>query len=231
MTSSSAPAPASRRRGTRADWLCLGLIGFHLTVRTVTGFLTAYLLARPVLHLLLVGSISALVSGGVFARVGELPLLLVVLAGLFGAMGFDAAYWWAGRRYEHRLRRDLVRYAGIPVRRVEQAERIMGRHGFWILVVRFFQPVPNIALQMLAGAGGMSLLRYLVASLLGGLLWVGVLVSVGFAIGEPAVAVIDAITRNALKVTVGIVVVAIVWSRVNKRRAARPSGDAPSGTL
>ncbi len=223
----STPAAVARpRRGTRTDWLCLGLVGFHLTLRTVSGFVTAYLLARPVLHLLLVGSVSACVSGGVFARVGELPLVLVVLAGMFGAMGFDLAYWWAGRRYEHRLREDLVKYAGVPARRVEQAERLMGRHGLWILIVRFFQPVPNIALQMLAGAGGMTLRRYLVASVLGGLLWVGLLVGLGFAVGQPAIAVIDAITRNALKVTIGIVVVAVIW-QVTSRRSGGAQAPPP----
>ena len=239
MTTPAADIAAPPRRGTRTDWLCLGLVGFHLTLRTVCSFLTAYLLARPVLHLVLVGSISALVSGGVFARVGDLPLVLVVLTGLFGAMGFDAAYWWAGRRYEHRLHDDLVKYAGIPARRVEQAERLMGRHGLWILVIRFFQPVPNIALQMLAGAGGMTLRRYLVASVLGGLLWVGLLVGLGYAVGQPAVAVIDAITRNALKVTIGIVVLAVIWSQVKAHREKanaapvgdEPAADPPSGTL
>ncbi len=218
------PVRPRRLRGTRTDWLCIGLVVFHVTLRTVSSFTTAYLLARPVLHLALVGSISALVSGGVFVRVGDLPLALVVLTGLFGAMGFDAAYWWAGRRYEHRLRDDLVKYAGVPARRVDQAERLMGRHGLWILAIRFFQPVPNIALQMLAGAGGMSLRRYLAGSLLGGLLWVGPLVALGFAIGHPAIAVIDAITRNALKVTIAIVVVAVVWSQIKTKRA-RPAAE------
>ena len=209
------PVRPRRLRGTRTDWLCIGLVVFHVTLRTVSSFTTAYLLARPVLHLALVGSISALVSGGVFVRVGELPLALVVLTGCSGR-GLRRRLLVGRSSLRAPVRDDLVKYAGVPARRVDQAERLMGRHGLWILAIRFFQPVPNIALQMLAGAGGMSLRRYLAGSLLGGLLWVGPLVALGFAIGHPAIAVIDVITRNALKVTI-----AIVGSRWCGRRSRR----------
>lgn len=201
--------------------LCLGGIGLDIGVRTAASFATAYLLARPVLHLLVNPGVSALVGGGALASVGRVPLWQVLVAGLVGLIATDSLYWWAGGRYEHRIRRDLAQVFGIRPETVERAERLMGRRGWWILAVRYFQPVPNNVLQVLAGAGGMSLAAFLAASLVGGLLYLGAMVGLGWAIGQPAVAVVDAISRNALKVTIGLVVVIVLWQRLRRRRPSR----------
>lgn len=170
------------------------------------------------LHLLANPGVSALVGGGALAAVGRVPLWQVLVAGLVGLIATDSLYWWAGSRYEHRIRRDLERLFNVRPQTMDRAERLMGRRGWWILSVRYFQPVPNVVLQVLAGAGGMSLAAFLAASLVGGLLYLGTLVGLGWAIGAPAVAVVDAISRNALKVTIGLVLVILVWQRLRRRR-------------
>jgi len=189
-----------------------------IAVRTIAALSTAYLLARPVLHPLLNPGISALVGGGALAAAGRVPLWQLLVAGLVGLIATDVLYWWAGLRYEHRIRRDLANWLSIRPRTMDRAERLMGRRGGWILLVRYFQPVPNPLLQVLAGAGGMRLRVYLLVSVLGGCLWLGTMVGLGWALGRPAVAVIDAITDNALKVTVVVIVLAVVWQRLRARR-------------
>lgn len=213
------PAPTPwYRRGSLADRVCLGGIGVNILVGMITSFMTAYLLARPLWHLALRGSVVAIIGSGALASVGRLNLGAAIACAFLGTIGFDAFYWWAGRRYEHRMAADLRKLSGLPEQRIAQAERIMGRSGFWILVVRYFQPVPNVILQLLAGAGGMSAWRYALASVLGGALWIGVLGSAGWLAGESAVAVVDAITDNALKVTIGMIVLAVLWQQIKAGR-------------
>lgn len=222
-----------------ADVLCLGGIGLDVVVRTGGSFANAYLLSRPVLHLLVNPGISALVGGGALAAVGRVPLWQVLVAGIVGLTASDVFYWWAGRRYKHRIHRDLERLLRVSTHTVDRAEGLMRRRGGWILLVRYFQPVPNLVLQVLAGAGGMRLRTYLAASWAGGALWLGTLVWLGYVVGRPAVAVIDAASRNALKVTVVLVVVVIAWQRFRARRASGADtavepdsgqeGAAPSG--
>ncbi len=205
-----------------ADVVCLSGIGLDVVVRSAGSFATAYLLARPIRHLLINPGISALVGGGALASVGRIPLWQVLLAGIVGLTATDVFYWWAGGRYEHRIRKDLQRLLSIKPRTMDRAERLMGRRGGWILLVRYFQPVPNMVLQVLAGAGGMRLRTYVASSLAGGALWLVTLVWIGYEVGRPAVDVIDALSRNALKVTVVVVVLVIVWQRLRARRATSP---------
>jgi membrane protein DedA with SNARE-associated domain len=214
------PGPAPWwKRGTWADRLCLGGIALNSVIGLITMFFIAYLLARPLRYLALRGSAAALISAGALASVGRLNLVAAILCAFIGVMGFDVFYWWAGQRYEHRLATDLPKLFSIPEKRIGQAESIMGRHGFWILVVRYFQPIPNALLYVFAGAGGMGLRRFLVADALGAALWIGVLGAAGWLAGARAVGVVDAITDNALKVTLGLVVVLVVWQQVKRKRA------------
>lgn len=209
------------RRGSLADRICLGGIALNAVIGMTTSFMVAYLLARPLWNLALRGSIAAIVSAGALASVGRLEVAAALACAYVGVMGFDMLYWWAGKRYEHRMASDLRKLSGLPERRIAQAEMIMGRHGFWILVVRYFQPVPNAVLQLLAGAGQMPVWKFLTASLLGATLWIGVLGTAGWLAGEAAVAVIDTITDNALKVTIGIVVAAVAWNSFKTSREVK----------
>lgn len=220
-------APTSKSaREKRLDRICLGAIGAHITIRTVAGFSRAYLLRYPLMHLLVTAGASALISGGAYASVGQMQLWVVLTAALVGLAGFDLFYWWAGKRYEHRISNDLVKHLNIPEKRVRQGERLMGKHGAPILLVRYFQPIPNAVLQLLAGAGKMPLWKFAAADVLGALLWAGTLVAAGWAAGDAAIRVVEAIAANALKVTIGIVVLAVAWNTLKENRKKKAAADA-----
>lgn len=205
------------------DRLCLGGIAFHVLLRTVCSFLRAYLLSNPLLYVFLVSSATALITAGAFARVGRLSLWVVVPAALVGLAGFDLFYYWAGHRFRHRLHADLVKLFALPEKWLDRAERWMGRFGAWLLLLRFFQPIPNQLLHLFAGSGRMPLVRYVVANLSGAALFGGLLLWAGWAAGESAVRVVDVIAAHALKVTIGLVVLSVVWNVSKARRLARSS--------
>ena len=87
-------------RGSRGDWVLLGVIavvvGFGVAMRPLRPFLIA---SHPVLLELLDGGIAAIGAAAAFARIGEIPLWQVVLAGVLGMAKFDWLTWWAGRRW------------------------------------------------------------------------------------------------------------------------------------
>lgn len=217
------------QRGSTGDRICLSGIGLHLALKLTAVVATAYLLARPLVHLASVGAMTAMVSGGAFASVGELQLWQVVACALVGVMGFDMFYWWAGQRWSRQIPGLLRRSARVPEERVAQAGRLMARHGFWVLTLRYFQPLPKAVLQVLAGAGGMSAKLYIAASAAGALLAVGLLVSVGWVVGEPAVAGIKLVQANAVKATIGILVIVGVWQWWKHRRARAGAGAGAGG--
>lgn len=82
-------------RGARGDWVLLALIaviaGLGVAIRPLRPFLIA---AHPVLLELLDGGIAAIGAAAAFARIDELPLWLVVLAGVAGMAKFDWLTWW-----------------------------------------------------------------------------------------------------------------------------------------
>jgi membrane protein DedA with SNARE-associated domain len=211
--------------------LCIGGVLLSIIASFALATVTAYLLVHPLAHELLTGSLSALVTAGAYVRDGRMLLVVAVGAGMIGAVTWDGFYWWAGRRYGDRLIRSAFgagpqgrNAIGGPqggtrnARRVERGERFVARWGVWAVVVAYFQPIPNSLLYAAVGASGVGLLPFALADVAGSLLWVGLLVGLGYAIGRPAVHAAQAVSHDALLITVVLVVVVIVVSAVRARR-------------
>jgi hypothetical protein len=67
-----------------------------LVLRPLKPFLIA---SQPVLLEFLSGDLLAVGAAAAFARIGEVPLWLVVAAGVLGMVKFDWLAWWAGRQW------------------------------------------------------------------------------------------------------------------------------------
>jgi len=221
------PAALRRPRVQVADVVCIGGVLLSIAASLALATATAYLLVHPLAHELLTGSISALMTGGAYARDGRMLLAVALLAGLIGAMTWDVFYWWAGRRYGDQLLRSVLaggsRGAARNARRIERGERFVARWGVRAVVVAYFQPIPNPLLYAAVGASGVGLLPFAVADLAGSLLWVGLLVGLGYAIGRPAVHAAQAISHDALLATVVLVVVIAAISALRGRREQAPA--------
>lgn len=203
--------------------------------------LTAY--AGPVLYVivfavifvetgLLVGLLlpgdSVLFAAGLLAAGGFgislLPLAVTVLA---AAVLGDLTGYALGRRFG---RPYLVRY--LPrrgTRFVAAAEHLYDRHGAFALVAARWFPGIRAIVPVLAGVGRMPASSFLVANLLGGLLWAVGLVVLGYlSYSIPAV-------RGLALVAMGLAIVATVvylviqwlrgWSAGRRRRRRRTTGE------
>jgi membrane protein DedA with SNARE-associated domain len=114
---------------------------------------------------------------------GDLSLTAVLIVGVVSAVAGDNLGYWLGRRYG---RAALMRYArwvlGHP-ERLQSMEAFVARRGpFSVFVARF---IPGIRFMAgpLAGGLGLSSLPFLIANVLGALVYVPVAVAAGYAVG------------------------------------------------
>jgi membrane-associated protein len=194
----------------RADILCwAGITLSGLYYLLLLPFRASLVGTHPVLLELLNGTTEAIVSAAAFARVGHGSLAVVILAAIPGLMDFDLLYWWAGRLWGERIILLLSGRRKHGARFMARVDR-WGRWFTWPAVVAApFLPLPSAIIYAVAGWAGMSVVTFLVLDLIGSLLWTGMLVGLGYSLGQHAVTVAQAVSRYGLWVTIGIVVLVV----------------------
>jgi membrane protein DedA with SNARE-associated domain len=209
-------------RGSRADRvLAAGLVISALYGLLLLPAAPALVGTHPALLELLRGSVPSMITMGGLARTGQASVVVALLAGLPGYMMFDWLYWWAGRRWGAPA---IDRFLGAPAQAARRRRRLhaaMERFGAAAIVFAAILPVPSVLIYAAAGLAGMRLAAFLLLDLLGALWWVGLMVGLGFWLGQPAVDVARTISHYALVITLGLVVVAVAWQVMGARRAQR----------
>jgi membrane-associated protein len=201
-------------RAERSDIICLAAI-------TLSGIYALALLpavpglvgTHPVLLELLRGSMTAMVTMGARARIGDESLAVAVLAAIPGLMAFHWIYWWAGRRWGRRAIDLFVGNHPKAQKRTARLERLIERFGWVAMVIVYFQPVPNALVYAAAGWTRMRLVTFLVLDLIGSLLWIALCVGLGYAIGQRAVDIAHSVSHYALYLSI-VLIVAIVGRQV-----------------
>ena len=179
----------------------------------------------------LTGSTPAVVTAGAFARVGRLPLVLALLAALPGTMLMDPLYWWAGRLWGPQAIGLLLGRRRRASQVAARVERLGHRFGWLAVVTAYYLPVPTALIYAVAGFTGMRFAVFFVLDLIGTLAWVGLLVGLGYALGQSAVDVASAISHYGLLLFVGLTVI-IVGAGMRRRRhdgqAGEPAAEPPA---
>jgi len=85
-------------------------------------------------------------------------------------------------------------------------------------------PIPSPLIYAAVGDGGMRLVTFLILDLAGTLLWVGLLATLGYELGQSAVDVTDAIAHYSLWATLALIAAVIAVHVVRTRAADRPVG-------
>lgn len=219
-----------------ADLICLGAMSlsgiYYLALAPLRPLLIAH---HTTLLLLLTGSTEGLIAAGAYIHVGRLLLLPVVGAALFGLMKFDLLYWWAGRLWGPRVAELLTGRSGSKGRWrrwVDWWQRrlsgVVSRFTPLAVVLAPFLPVPSALFYAAAGWEGMGLGWFLVFDAVGELLWAGVLLWLGAALGQRAVRIVEAISTYGLWISLAIVALImarVVWT-TTRRVPDAPDQDA-----
>jgi membrane protein DedA with SNARE-associated domain len=224
MTTTVPSADEATRGGRwrrRAEIVCVTAIVLKTVFALVLLPLTPSLIGTdPVLLEALRGSTSALASGGAFARVGEASLVLAVLAPvptLFFATPF---FWWAGWLWGPKAAATLGGGHPKAERWAQRSGAHLERFGGLAVALAPFLPVPSSFVYAAAGWTGMRLRRFIVFDLIGLLSWIGLIVGLGYAVGQPAVQVAKTISHYALLITIAVVAIAVAVGALRARWAA-----------
>jgi membrane protein DedA with SNARE-associated domain len=214
---------------TRVDVALLGAIlaavAFGLVLRPLTPFLLA---SHPVLLAFLTGDTTAIGSAAAFARIGEAPLWLVVVAGAAGMAKLDWLTWWTGRQWGA----GIVRMFTTSERTLRFAGRATESNP-WVLraavVLAVLPGVPSAVVYAMAGWARMRLATFLLLDLTGALLMTGLVAGLGYWLGQRAVDVVLLVDRYASAASLTMITLAVAVPLV--RRAIRRKRSAPVENL
>lgn len=208
-------------RPQRADLICwFGIAASGLYALALIPVRPLLIGRHPVVLELLTGSMTSIVTAGAFARVGQVPIALAVVAAVPGMVMFDPFFWWAGRRWGRAV---LLIFAGRSRRGgrlVARAERYGRRLGWLGVVFAYYLPIPAALLFVVAGWTGMRLLTFVLLDVAGALLWIGLLAALGYYLGQDAVDVAKTISHYGLWASIALVAAVIVTQQVKNRRPA-----------
>ncbi|TPW26457.1 DedA family protein [Pararhizobium mangrovi] len=129
---------------------------------------------------------SALIAAAAAAGASEINIVWVAIAGFAGAVLGDNIGYLIGR---HIGRRVIVSYGskiGITDERYKRAEGKIERHGFWIVIVSRFVVLLRQLNGLVAGSAGMPWPKFLLANVIGAVLWVGAWCTAAYFLGRAA---------------------------------------------
>ncbi|GAA0617496.1 hypothetical protein [Streptomyces crystallinus] len=180
---------------------------------------------NPVLLAVLTGDQSTMTVAGAFARVGEAPYVLVLLAGTLGMVKFAWVFWLAGRLWGENLVRLLT---GPPDERKKPKRGLIAggnpANRCLIAAAVVLAPLPLVpSAPAFAAAGwvGMRLPTFLVLNVIGSAAWAGLFTGIGFAIGSPAVQLAEKVGDYALWISLAMVAAMLLTRLTMGLRAAR----------
>jgi membrane protein DedA with SNARE-associated domain/rhodanese-related sulfurtransferase len=147
------------------------LEGHGLLVIFLNALLAQGGLPLPIIPTLLVA--AALVSQS------PLKIIEVVFAGVFGTLIADCLQYWCGRRYGQRFLGLLCRISFSPDFCVRRTQEVFARLGPWSLILAKFIPGLSLISVAMAGVTKMSAITFLLLDLVGGILFIAVVVLLG----------------------------------------------------
>jgi membrane protein DedA with SNARE-associated domain len=157
---------------------------------------------------------------GVLAYQGHLNLALVIIIGTLAELAGSFVSYTVGRVAERPLIERLGRYLLITRRDIDRSERFLAGRGGWAIPVGRVIPVLRSFTSLVAGIAGVPALRFGVLCLIGTVVYVAGMSSIGYAVG-PTWNRVAADLSVAGYVTVAVVVLAVVAFIIYRLRELR----------
>lgn len=161
------------------------------------------------------------VFGGALAAMGEANVVVALISGAAGStLGFVTMYGigkWFGKRIldEGRLR-------FIPKAGIQKLEGWFVKYGYWLIVVNRFLAGTRAVVSFFAGMSELRLDLTVVLSLISSVFWYGILVTVGYLLGDNWERIGSYLATYSQVVTgIAVVVVLVLVVRYFLRRRRR----------
>lgn len=152
----------------------------------------------------------AVILGGVIAGTGVVPLWVMLMVAIVGAVVGDSTGYWMGKRFGPWIldRPRMAKFAS----RLDSAQSSLSQRGWWALVVARFTSFLRAVVPFAAGMASMPYRSFIVGNVVGGVLWGTAYTLVGFIAGDRWPSVEHWLGRGGL-VLAGVLLVVgiIVW--------------------
>ena len=125
-----------------------------------------------------------LMAAGALSARGEMRTSIIVIMGVSGCLAADGLWFWFGRRWGSGALRLLCRFSADPRKCSQNANEKFQRYGLSVLCVAKFFPGLNLVVPPLAGAEGAPVTAFLPLDMLGGFLWAGFYVGLGYVFSK-----------------------------------------------
>jgi membrane protein DedA with SNARE-associated domain len=161
---------------------------------------------------------------------GTLWLPAVLVIGMVSAVLGDNLGYWLGRWYGREMIGRCSRFVGIRADQIDRLSGLVARYGAIAVFAARFVPGLRFLGGPLAGAGGLSPVRFALANTLGALVYVPYAVGLGYAVGYGLGERLHQIAGGAETLVGAAAILAIAaWLAVRRRRARRAlrQADAP----
>jgi membrane protein DedA with SNARE-associated domain len=168
---------------------------------------------------------GAVASGAIPGTHQHPSLALVIILGTLAELVGSYISYGVGRAGGHPLVRRWGRYVLVTEADVARAERFLVGRGVWALPVARMLPFVRAFASIVAGIVDVPAVRFGVLSLIGTVVYVAVLSSIGYSLGGEWSKVNNSLT-DATYVLVAVVVVLLVGFVVYRLRAFRKEAAA-----
>jgi membrane-associated protein len=168
---------------------------------------------------------SLLVTAGVFAAAGQIPLMWLLAPVMLCAIVGDQIGYWIGRGAGKSLykRKDSFFFRRSHLQR---AHDFYEKYGGKTVILARFVPIIRTFCPLVAGAAGMPYSRYLTYDLAGGVLWVGSMILGGYFLGR-SVPNIGSRIHYVIAAVVVLSLLPAIISILRARKTARNAGSVP----
>jgi membrane-associated protein len=163
---------------------------------------------------------SLLFAAGAIAAAGQLNLAALCLSLMAAAILGDTVNYWIGYKTGHFLPRKFPRV--IKQEYLDRTHAFFERYGGKTIIIARFVPIVRTFAPFVAGAGSMTYGRFFTYNVVGGVLWVGLIVPAGYFFAD-----VPVVKRNFGVVILGIIVLSVlpaVFEFLKEWRRSRRSG-------
>jgi len=169
---------------------------------------------------------SLLVTAGIFAATGHLPLAALLTLVSLCAIAGDQVGYWIGRKAGQALygREDSLVFRK---RHLERAHQFYETYGGKTIILARFVPIVRTFCPPVAGAARMKYGRYLAYDIFGGFLWVGSMVLSGYFLGS----VVPNIQKRIHWVIAVVVFLSLLPGIIGVLRARSQKARKPASSL
>jgi membrane protein DedA with SNARE-associated domain len=157
---------------------------------------------------------------GVLASEGHLSLPLVILIGTLAELAGSYVAYAVGRVAERPVIERFGRYLLITKADLDRAERFLVGRGVWAIPLGRALPVVRAFVSVAAGLTGVPALRFGVLSLIGTVIYVTVVASIGYSLGSSWHRLAHALSLAGYVIAI-VVVVAIAAFLLYRLREVR----------